>query len=468
MLLFATVITVAAKQNTMVTPSCSPTSIIGSSNNFNPIKTLDFGRKTAYAFDVYGGTTGPIQFDLANPAGATSITSSTTSPFAGTWIKGTWYIITYPNNQLYTVDPATGTETLIGSTGVASLTVLGMAYSDITDKTYGIFSAGATSTSFYEIDLTTGAATKVGDWSGDALIDIACDSNGLFYGPGLSTDKLYLVDPTVPSATAIGSGLGINVNYAQGAGFDKDTNILYLAAYTTTGALYTCDTGTGVATIVGAFPGGAEVDALAIPYSSNLPPETPAAPTGPDTGLKGAEYTFSAEATDPESDQVFLLFDWGDGTNSSWVGPFDSGASGTAKHTYTAVGTFSITVKAKDTNGGESGWSPAHTISITEGAAIVQIQPITGGLFKVKTSIKNIGTLAATNVNWSITLTGGAFIGKETSGIIPSIAPGASQAISSKFILGFGKTVVKVTAEIPGSSDMKEQNGTILLFFIKL
>lgn len=467
-LFFATVFTVAAaKQNTMVTPSLGPTSTTGNTDNLNPINAL-FRDKTVYAWAFNGLPAGPITFDLSNPAGATSITGSSTTPFAGTWANGIWYIITYPSNQLMTVDPSTGAETLIGSTGVAGNTILGMAFDDVTGIMYAIWApASGTKTMFYTIDLTAGTATHVGDLTTDIMIDIACDSNGVFYSPGLVNDNLYLIDPTVPSATLVGS-LGISCNYAQGAGFDKDTNILYLAAYTTSGALYTCDTTTGHATLVGAFPSGAEVDALAIPYSSNLPPETPAAPTGPSTGLKGVEYTFSAMTTDPEGDQISYLFDWGDGTNSSWVGPFNSGDTVTAKHTYNAIGSYAIMVKAKDINGAESGWSDSLTIVISEGAPILDIQAVSGGLFKVKTSIKNTGTLVASNVQWTITLTGGAFIGKDSSGSIPSIEPGASAAINSKFILGFGKTSVKVTATIPESTDTVTQNGTIFLFYIKL
>jgi hypothetical protein len=470
MLLFATVLTVAAKQNTLVAPSIGPASTTGNSNNLNPFNTLR--DKTVYAWAFNGMTAGPISFDLAAPGSATSIKASSTTPFAGTWINNIWYVITYAATcQLVTVDPTTGTETIIGSTGILGGTTnvpMGMAYDDKTGITYATWTPYAGGkTMFYTIDLTTGATTHIGDIATQVFIDWACDSNGVFYGEDMTSHNLYLIDPTVPSDTLIGP-LGISIAYAQGAAFDKDTNILYLAAYTTSGALYTCDTTTGHATLVGAFPSSAEVDAFAIPYSSNQPPETPATPTGPDTGLKGVEYTFSAITTDPEGDQVFYMFDWGDGTNSTWVGPYNSGVAGSAKHTYAGVGTFSILAKAKDINGGESAWSAAHTITISEGAPAITIQGLTGGLFKVKATIKNTGTLAATNIKWNITLTGGAFIGKESSGTITSLAAGATQDVSSKFILGFGKTVVTVTASIPESSDTLEQNGTILLFFIKL
>ncbi len=46
--------------------------------------------------------------------------------------------------------------------------------------------------------------------------------------------------------------------------FDEDTGTLYWAAYTTSGELRTIDTATGASFLIGAFPGGAEVDAFAI------------------------------------------------------------------------------------------------------------------------------------------------------------------------------------------------------------
>jgi hypothetical protein len=57
--------------------------------------------------------------------------------------------------------------------------------------------------------------------------------------------------------------------------YDQDNDILYLAAYTTQGELYTCDTTTGACTLVGAFQSGAEVCGLAIPYSGGGPSPVP-------------------------------------------------------------------------------------------------------------------------------------------------------------------------------------------------
>jgi len=96
---------------------------------------------------------------------------------------------------------------------------------------------------------------------------------------------------------------------------------------------------------------------------------------------------------------------------------------------------------------------------------VIEIGNITGGLFKVTAVIKNTGGAAATNVQWSIKLTGGLiFLGKESTGTIPTIAAGATADISSKLILGFGKTVMTVTAD----TATKSQNATVLFVFIKI
>ena len=198
--------------------------------------------------------------------------------------------------------------------------------------------------------------------------------------------------------------------------------------------------------------------------AANQPPVTPAAPTGPTSGFTGVSYSFSATTTDPEGDNISYMFDWGDGNFSSWLGPYPSGATATTSHAWASAGTYDVKVKAKDSNGAESGWSPAHSIVITAGPSI-QIGDITGGLFKVKAVIKNTGGGAATNVSWKIELTGGLIIlGKVSTGTIPTIAAAGQATVSSKLILGFGKTVVKVTAD----TATKSVNATVLLVFIKI
>ncbi|UCF13602.1 MAG: PKD domain-containing protein [Thermoplasmatales archaeon] len=198
----------------------------------------------------------------------------------------------------------------------------------------------------------------------------------------------------------------------------------------------------------------------------NTPPNTPSTPSGPDDGVTGVEYEFETETTDPEGDQVSYMFDWGDGTFSAWSALMPHQTPYQESHAWDTAGTYEVRAKAKDANGGESDWSSAHTITIVEGP-IVDIGAVTGGLFRVNAKIKNDGAVAATGVQWSISLVGGAFIGKETTGTDDIPAFGEITA-TSKLIIGFGATVVTVTAEIPEMSDTKELDGFVLLFLINV
>ena len=91
--------------------------------------------------------------------------------------------------------------------------------------------------------------------------------------------------------------------------------------------------------------------------AGNNPPDKPIIPSGQVNGKILTTYTYSTSATDPESEQVYYWFDWGDGQNSGWVGPLNSGQTGSASHMWITPGNYQIKVKAKDTNGAESVWS---------------------------------------------------------------------------------------------------------------
>lgn len=86
-------------------------------------------------------------------------------------------------------------------------------------------------------------------------------------------------------------------------------------------------------------------------------PLKPDEPDGPPSGKVGTKYTYTGSTTDPDGDTIYYLFDWGDGTYSGWVGPYNSGAEGEASHTWDERGTYAIRVKAKDDHGVQSEWS---------------------------------------------------------------------------------------------------------------
>jgi hypothetical protein len=100
------------------------------------------------------------------------------------------------------------------------------------------------------------------------------------------------------------------------------------------------------------------------PISTSNPPLTPPAPTGPTHGVRNVSYFYSASTTDPDGDEIYYMFNWGDGTSTAWLGPYSSGLTMSASHAWSTIGTSDVTVKAKDTNGATSGWSAPLTMTI--------------------------------------------------------------------------------------------------------
>jgi hypothetical protein len=111
---------------------------------------------------------------------------------------------------------------------------------------------------------------------------------------------------------------------------------------------------------------------LQIAISVNSPPEKPLVPSGDINGRIDVTYTYSTSTSDPDSHRVYYLFDWGDGTDSGWLGPYMSGDVIYESHAWTTKGSYAITVKAKDdpngdgdiSDGIESVWSDPLQISM--------------------------------------------------------------------------------------------------------
>lgn len=90
------------------------------------------------------------------------------------------------------------------------------------------------------------------------------------------------------------------------------------------------------------------------------PPSIPSKPDGQTNGQVGVEYTYSTSANDPEEDDIYYLFDWGDGSNSGWIGPYPSGQTIEASYTWNQQSeeAYNIRVKSKDIHGRTNGeWS---------------------------------------------------------------------------------------------------------------
>jgi hypothetical protein len=103
--------------------------------------------------------------------------------------------------------------------------------------------------------------------------------------------------------------------------------------------------------------------ALVVTVSENNPPLKPSL-TGPSQGKQGISYTFYGSTTDPEGNQVYYWFDWDDGTNTGWLGPYASGQSASASHSWETQGSYDVKVKSKDTHDAEGIWSDPVSIAV--------------------------------------------------------------------------------------------------------
>lgn len=101
----------------------------------------------------------------------------------------------------------------------------------------------------------------------------------------------------------------------------------------------------------------------------NDAPDKPDKPSGPAKGKPGSIYMYRTSTVDANADQVYYMWDWGDGNISEWLGPYASGSMASAQKSYSAKGEYSIKVKAKDIWGAESDWSDPLSITMPKDSA---------------------------------------------------------------------------------------------------
>ncbi len=218
----------------------------------------------AYALDVYPGNN-LVMFPDADAPGSWSVIAPVLQFHpAGDFLNGdfsTLYALDYDTNQFVTINTTTGARTVIG-TALGTGNWTGMTGA-VDGTLYVSSSVCGTSSTLYTIDPATAQLTLVGQiGAGTCIIDIAINAEGQMYGVDIVSDTLYQIDPTTGVGTMVGP-LGVNANYAQSMDFEELSGILYWAAYTSSGEMRIIDTNTGASALVGAFPGGAEVEALA-------------------------------------------------------------------------------------------------------------------------------------------------------------------------------------------------------------
>jgi len=194
--------------------------------------------------------------------------------------------------------------------------------------------------------------------------------------------------PDTPSITGPGSGV-VNVSYSYNiTGTDPDSDQIS----------YTIDWGDGTndttqfgasgwkASVSHAWknPGAYNVKAMSIDAKGlqsgwsiplqvtissppeNHPPHPPSV-TGPSSGKTGVLMGYEISGSDPDSDQVKYVIDWGDGkSDTTQLGA--SGWKASVSHAWGSPGGYEVKAKTIDARGLESSWSPPFNVSITSGA----------------------------------------------------------------------------------------------------
>jgi subtilisin family serine protease len=110
--------------------------------------------------------------------------------------------------------------------------------------------------------------------------------------------------------------------------------------------------------------GTGRINAYKALNASNNPPEKPDPPTGETSCKTGEEYIYYASTTDPEGDDIFYLFDWGNGGTSFIMGPYESGTEGNASNVWFEKEEYEVKVQAIDEFGAESEWSDPLLVSM--------------------------------------------------------------------------------------------------------
>ncbi len=197
----------------------------------------------------------------------------------------------------------------------------------------------------------------------------------------------------------------------------------------------------------------------------NQAPTTPEI-KGPERGRVNITYLFTVDnVEDPEGDDIYYQFQFGDGTITPWIGPFISGEDIKIplEHAWKKPGDYTVHVQAKDMRG-------TTTPSVTQDIHIdfLEINAVSGGL-GISAMIKNAGHFSK-DINWTVELIGGTFpgfhINKRMSGSLESVNPGESTVAQTPMIVALGKFKIVITATCPGEKITETFNGTALFFYM--
>lgn len=206
---------------------------------------------TGYALDIGFVSDNFVMFTLNDFPGQTVVGQQPATIFGMDFdsTATTLYGLDDTLQSLGTINTATGAWTSIGaSTPAAGHTLTGLAVDPTNDTMYASSTDGVDSL-LYTVDPATGALTQVGSMGTALMIDISINGSGDMYGHDIGTDTIYTINKATGAATAVGI-TGFDANFAQGMDFDNEDGTLCIFLYQGGGAnVYgTVDLGTGAVT----------------------------------------------------------------------------------------------------------------------------------------------------------------------------------------------------------------------------
>ncbi|MBN2578729.1 MAG: tandem-95 repeat protein [Pirellulales bacterium] len=156
-------------------------------------------------------------------------------------------------NSLYTIDPITGSSSLVGTTGLNSISEGDLDFDPTTGELYGIQDYTGWDLRLFKLNTSTGVATVVGNLEFGDMSAMAFDAAGTLFMLDTDVDRLLTINKTT-GATLTAVPLSVNLGVIAGMDFDPATGTLYVvdgAIYGGTNSLYQLNPTTGQLTLIG-------------------------------------------------------------------------------------------------------------------------------------------------------------------------------------------------------------------------
>jgi hypothetical protein len=178
------------------------------------------------------------------------------------------------------------------------------------------------------------------------------------------------------------------------------------------------------------------------------------------TGFYEIELTTPLQLDD--YDQLFIGFEWEQTQEPGHIPFTDDGPAVAGKGDLVSQngGASFATLSGY---GLDYNWGMGAIVSGT-GKAELAIQDVSGPI-GVSASIKNIGDGPATDVEYSMTVTGGilGLIDKSASGTSAELTPGGAATLSSGLILGLGSITIDIYANAANAAEVTESLSGLVL-----